>query len=76
MSFAAEFESIAKILREAASQIAAGVEGSFADEENQHPMAVPMRRAQRQCLRKAFELERLAQAVRTQRGTKRRKSPP
>ena len=67
MSFAVEFESLAKLLQAAAAQIANDVEGSFADEEKQHPMATEMRRVERQCRRKAAELERLAAAVRTDR---------
>jgi hypothetical protein len=67
MSFAVEFESLAKLLREAAAQINHGVWGAYADEEKQHPSATVMRRVERQCNRKAAELERLAAAVRTDR---------
>lgn len=67
VSFATEFDSLAKLLRAAASQIAAGVEGSFADEEEQHPMATQMRRVERQCQRKASELEAAATFMRAHR---------
>lgn len=68
MSFAAEFESLAKLLTDAAAQIANGVEGSFADEEAQHPMATQMRRVERQCHRKARELRVMAAALKQSRG--------
>jgi hypothetical protein len=73
MSFASEFDSLAKLLLDAAAQIANGVEGSYADEEAQHPQATVMRRVERQCRRKATELRTMAAALKTIRGTKRRR---
>lgn len=67
MSFAAEFDAIAKLLQEAAAQIANGVEAGYADEEDQHPMATHMRRVERQCRRKAAELWHFAAAMRAAR---------
>lgn len=62
MSMHYELGRLAKLLRDAASQIALGVEGSFADEEHLHPMSRGMRSTQRRCERQAAIFEAMSRA--------------
>jgi hypothetical protein len=62
MSLSTELRQLADLLVDAAGTIAQGIEGSYADEEDQHPMAKSMRRVERRCRKKAAELERMAKA--------------
>lgn len=59
MSIETDLRRWAELFEDAADNIAKGIEGSFSDEEAQHPMAKDMRKVERRCRAEAKRLRAL-----------------